>query len=70
MVNQRELEQMERVLRERGQAVFGMVLDGMASLVAQAKAGSPGARSALRQWRLVMRELEALGLDVAVPGES
>jgi hypothetical protein len=59
-----------RVLAERGQANLGTFIDGLQSLIAQAKAGQPGARAALRQLRAGLRELEALGLDVSLPGES
>ena len=64
------LQQMERVLRQRGQAMFGSILDGLQSLVIQAKTGDPQARAVLRQWRAIQRELDALGLDVIQPGEN
>ena len=62
--------EVERILRSRGQATFGTWMDGLQSLIIQAKTGDAGARGALRQLRICIRELEALGLDVALPGEN
>jgi ABC-type Fe3+ transport system substrate-binding protein len=64
-----QMAQIQQIMQQRGMAAYGSWLDGLTTLVAQARTGNRGARSALRQAREALREMEQL-LAIELPGEN
>jgi predicted NBD/HSP70 family sugar kinase len=65
---ERQLMQIQQICMARGEAFFGMWLDGINTLCQRARAGDPGARTALRQMKEALRQAEQL-TSILVPGD-
>jgi hypothetical protein len=65
---QAQLEQIRNVLAQRGSAAVGTWLDGLGSLVVNARAGDLQSRAVLRTLKELLDQVELIGA-IALPGD-